>query len=223
MKMAKIGVFAIVVLIASAGMGISYASINGVPLSNGEDPSYYGNIGIRAVSDGDNDSGPGRFDFVRVYDTTYRSDKNVGNTNFSNNGTAEGWIMIDDEQVYFWNHTDPSPTLTLTGVYPCYASSITIWFGNFGQYIAYIDTVDLDEVSGLIIDDWELKIDGTKVANGSGKAGLISTLEDDDIIYLNQHQYLSVHIEFHFDNSLPENIEDELFEYKFTWWGPDDP
>ena len=34
MKIAKIGVIAIVVVIASAGMGISYTSIYGVPISN---------------------------------------------------------------------------------------------------------------------------------------------------------------------------------------------
>ena len=218
MKKAKIGVFALVVVIASAGMGISYAGFNGVPMST-EPTSSYGLIGIRAVSHGD--SG---FDQVHVGGTTYQSDKNVGVTSFVNNGNPSWYMYIGGGPVGFWNTTYPSPSLALNDVYPCYASNITVWFGNNGNTNAYILSATLEEINesyDLVIDDWVLKIDGAQVASGAGKTGLISTLQDNNVVVLGPGEYLSVIIEFHFDNAVPENILEELFEYKFVWWGPD--
>lgn len=215
---AKIGVLLLASVIASAGMGISYASINGIPMSDGfnDNGSNGDHIGICAVDMGD----PG-FDQVHVQGNTYQSDKNVAGTDFVNNGDPSWYMMdIDGKSVGFYNETYPSPSLTIDNAYPCYASSITFWFGNHGGTVAYIDGVDIQEVSGLVIDDWELKIDGSQVASGIGKTNLISALEDNSIVVLNSGQYLSVYIEFHFDNTLPENIPEELFEYSFVWWGP---
>lgn len=212
----KLGALLLASVIASAGMGISYASINGIPMSDGfnGNGSNGDHIGICAVDMGD----PG-FDQVHVQGNTYQSDKNVAGTDFVNNGPSSWTMIIDGEEVVFYNETALPPSLTIDNAYPCYASSITFWFGNHGGTVAYIKEygVDLQEVSGLVIDDWELKIDGSQVAYGNGKADLISALEDDNIVVLNHGQYLSVYIEFHFDTTLPENIPEELFEYSFVW------
>lgn len=246
MKIAKIGVIAIVVVIASAGMGISYTSIYGVPISNqrastgmgmsyasfngvptsNQDDCYYGHIGIRKNSYGD--SG---FDTVNVSGITYQSDKDVGSTIFENNGQGSKFIFPGGSfpPLYFWNETDSSPTLALNDVYPGYASSINFSFANTGgQGPGWISSVTLEGVDYLVIDDWYLKImnfiSGATVVtvSGNGKSDLFSTLINTNIVELKVHEYMTIDINFHFNNDVPSKGElpdGQDFNFEFVWWG----
>ena len=206
MKKAKIGVFAIVFVIASAGMGISYASVNGIPRSIESDgPS--GLIGIRAVDWGDKG-----FDQVRVEGNTYQGEKDIAVTEFYNNGDASLQMYIGGELVDFYNESDPSPSLVIDNNYPCYASSITFWFGNTGNSVADINSVILEEATGLNITDWDI---GDGAITGFGKNDLIDALVNS--VTLPPTEYLSVKIDFYFQNNLPEDTT-EYFNYKFVWW-----
>jgi hypothetical protein len=215
MKIAKLGVIAIVIVISSAGMGMSYASVNNsIPFKTTSTQNGYNFIGIRAHYHGDNlESG---LDTVYIDGVKSLSDKNVSVTNFYNNGDVGFNLDINGEWYPFWYWDNP-PSLELINAYPCYASSITFWFGNLMNPEANIKAVTLDEVDGLVIDYWEVDNGQHGWYNGILKDELINVLVND--IVLNGGEYLSIQIDFHFDNSLDRNIAGELFTYSFTWQG----
>jgi len=235
----KLGVIALVAVIASAGIGTSYACHSNSFHFIDRCYCYCDNhIGMKVVATGD--PGPNYLNGGLMYptgnnprcegtsDPDYHPGCNVEGKNVAStiakNRDFKCSISKCCRPIRFYEKV----VIKVDNAYPWYASSVTLWFGNCGRTPGKITEIKLVRVEGcedllkfIAIDGWEIK-EGNNVIDSSDGETNQNELEDAlSNIILYPNEILEVFISFHFE----EEVENEImpqsssvcFKYKITW------
>jgi len=241
----KLGVIFLVTILASAGIGTSYACYSdNFHFTNNCSRCCNDHIGVRVVATGD--PGPNYLNGGLMYPTGsnprcegtsdpdyhpgYNDEgKNVAST-IAKNRVFKCNIFKDCRRVRFFEKV----VIRIDNAYPWYASSVTLWFGNCGNTPGEIIKIRLVKVEGcedllkfIAIDGWEIKKGNTVIDSSNGGTNqdeLEAALSE---IVLCPNQILKVFISFHFeeeadtdDDGITEvmpQVSSVSFKYKITW------
>ena len=232
----KLGLLFLIAVIASAGIGVSYAYSSDdfhVKSKLSCDCYYNPNIGIKGIDTGDPgpnymSSGGSLYPLFSPEDGTAdpnhepgKNDegKNVASTNLKNCGYKchiwnDGKCIPLYKNLYVW----------ICNSYPWYASSISFEFGNCGKTPGCIKKIymencgDTDLIDFIKIDEWILTKEEIVINSGFGEVNLCSALKN---LVLYPKDLINVYISFHFEQDVDGKVMPQnafvYFKYVIVW------